>query len=111
MTDSDSNIPLNIDIPGDPEYRGQTSAALDPGNILLKRFRRHPGAMMGMIVLSVLAVASLFAFLSQYPVDQSDMSNRLQSPSITHMMGTDALGRDMLTRILYGGRISLSVGL
>ncbi len=39
------------------------------------------------------------------------MTNRLQSPSITHVMGTDALGRDMLTRVLYGGRISLSVGL
>src|SRR5260221_1872387 len=111
MTNQDSNIPLNIDVPDDPEYRRQTAEALDPGNILLKRFRRHPGAMIGMIVLSILIVASLFAFLSHYPVDQSDMSNRLQSPSITHIMGTDALGRDMLTRVLYGGRISLSVGL
>ncbi len=111
MTDSDSNIPLNIDVPSDPEYRRQTAEALDPGNILLKRFRRHPGAIIGMVVLSILAIASLFAFLSQYPVDQSDMTNRLQSPSITHIMGTDALGRDMLTRVLYGGRISLSVGL
>src|SRR5260370_38110714 len=111
MTNQDSNIPLNIDVRGDPEYRQKTAEALDPGNILLKRFRRHPGAMIGMIVLSILIVASLFAFLSHYPVDQSDMSNRLQSPSITHIMGTDALGRDMLTRVLYGGRISLSVGL
>src|SRR5260221_14762554 len=110
MANHDSNISFKIDAPDDSEYRKQTATALNPGNILLKRFRRHPGAMAGMVVLSILAIATLFAFLSPYPSDQSDMSNRLQSPSITHIMGTDALGRDMLTRVLYGGRISLSVG-
>src|SRR5690242_16690153 len=107
MTANDSNIPPKIDASDNSEYRKQTTTALNPGNILLKRFRRHPGAMAGMVVLSILAIATLFAFLSPFPSDQSDMSNRLQSPSITHIMGTDALGRDLLTRILYGGRISL----
>ena len=105
MTNQDSFTPLNIDVPGDPEYRKQTITALNPGNILLRRFRRHPGAMVGMVVLSVLIIAALLAFLSPYPANQSDMGNRLQSPSSAHIMGTDALGRDMLTRILYGGRI------
>jgi peptide/nickel transport system permease protein len=111
MTNHDSNIPLNIAVPGDPEFRRQPATALDPGNVLLRRFRRHPGAMVGMVVLAILSLATLFAFLSPYPADRSDMINRLQSPSAAHIMGTDALGRDMLTRVLYGGRISLSVGL
>ncbi len=50
MTNQDSNIPLNIDVPDDPEYRRQTAEALNPSNILLKRFRRPPGAMIGMVV-------------------------------------------------------------
>jgi peptide/nickel transport system permease protein len=80
-------------------------------SLVWKRFRRHPGAVVGIIVFSVLVLLSLLSPLSPYNPNASDMSNRFQSPSWQHPMGTDALGRDLLTRILYGGRISLSVGL
>jgi peptide/nickel transport system permease protein len=53
----------------------------------------------------------LFAPLSPYDPEVSSMAERLQSPSWVHPMGTDALGRDLFTRVLYGGRISLLVGL
>jgi peptide/nickel transport system permease protein len=75
-----------------------------------KRFRRHPGALVGSIVLSIIIVACLLASLSPYDPELSDLTKRLQPPSWEHPFGTDALGRDLLTRVLYGGRISLFVG-
>jgi peptide/nickel transport system permease protein len=76
-----------------------------------KRFSRHPGAMIGTIVFTVLVLAVLLGSLSPYSAVNSNVLERLQSPSWHHLMGTDALGRDLLTRILYGGRISLAVGM
>lgn len=76
-----------------------------------RRFRRHPGAIVGAIVLSLLILAVLLAPLSPYDPETSDLPARFQPPSWQHPMGTDALGRDLLTRVLYGGRISLMVGL
>ena len=76
------------------------------------RFRRHVTAMLGGIIMLIMTIVIAFApvFSPYDPFDQ-DLLNRLQPPSAEHWMGTDDLGRDMLTRILYGGRISLSVGL
>jgi peptide/nickel transport system permease protein len=76
-----------------------------------RRFRRHPGAITGFIILLIITVASILAPLSPYPPNESNIPERYQPPSLQHPMGTDALGRDLLTRVLYGGRISLSVGL
>jgi peptide/nickel transport system permease protein len=80
-------------------------------SLIWKRFRRHPGAIMGVIVLSCIILAVVFAGLSSYDPEKSDLTARYQPPSLAHPMGTDALGRDLLTRVLYGGRISLMVGL
>lgn len=74
-----------------------------------RRFRRHPGAMVGILILTIIVVCCIFAFLSPYDPETSDLAVRLQPPSWQHPFGTDALGRDMLTRVLYGGRISLMV--
>jgi peptide/nickel transport system permease protein len=76
-----------------------------------KRFRRHPGAMFGTIVLILLFLAIMLGSFSPYSAVNSNISERLRPPSWNHPMGTDALGRDLLTRILYGGRISVAVGL
>ena len=76
-----------------------------------RRFRRHPGAMAGLLVLSLLMLVVILAGFSPYDPEKSDVLNRLQPPSWKHPMGTDPLGRDLLTRVLYGGRISLLVGL
>ena len=78
--------------------------------LIWKRFRRHPGAIMGCIVLGCIILAVSLAGLSPYDPEKSDLTARYQPPSLTHPMGTDALGRDLMTRILYGGRISLTVG-
>jgi len=75
-----------------------------------RRFRRHPGAMVGAVILTILIISVLLAGLSPYDPEISDIKNRFQSPSWTHLFGTDGLGRDVLVRVLYGGRVSLTVG-
>jgi len=75
-----------------------------------RRFRRHPGALVGMVVLAFLVISILLAPLSPYDPEKSDIKNKYQSPSLQHPFGTDGLGRDQLTRVLFGGRISMFVG-
>jgi peptide/nickel transport system permease protein len=79
--------------------------------LVWRRFRRHPGAVGGMIVFSLIVLAVILVGFSPYDPNASNMAERLQPPSWQHPMGTDALGRDFMTRVLYGGRISLTVGL
>ncbi|MBM3126959.1 MAG: hypothetical protein FJZ87_18135, partial [Chloroflexi bacterium] len=79
--------------------------------IVWKRFRKHPGAIAGSVVLLSLILLVLLAPLLPYDPAASNISERFQPPSLAHPMGTDALGRDLLTRVLYGGRVSLTVGL
>ena len=76
-----------------------------------KRFRKHPGAIFGFCIIFIFFILTVFAPLSPYDPEASDISSRYQPPSLSHPMGTDALGRDLFTRVLYGGRISLTVGL
>jgi len=80
------------------------------GSLVWRRFRRHPGAVFGTIVLAIIVVAVLLASLLPYDPVESDIKNRYQAPSLQHPFGTDGLGRDLLTRCLYGGRVSLFVG-
>jgi peptide/nickel transport system permease protein len=79
--------------------------------VVWHRFRKHPGAIAGAFLLVIIMVSTLLVPLSPYDPEASDLSSKLQAPSWQHPFGTDALGRDMTTRILYGGRISLLVGL
>src|SRR5690349_10288674 len=76
-----------------------------------RRFRKHPGAVIGFIIFTLLIVMAILAPLSPYDPEASEMSVRNEAPSLSHVMGTDSLGRDLFTRILFGGRISLTVGL
>ncbi|MFN2216108.1 MAG: ABC transporter permease [Anaerolineales bacterium] len=79
--------------------------------MIWKRFRKHPSALIGVILLTIIVVSTILVPLSPYDPELSDLSSKLQPPSWAHPFGTDSLGRDMLTRVLYGGRISLFVGL
>lgn len=67
-------------------------------------------AILAIAIIVIFTIASVFAFLSPYDPNQIDPINRLLRPSITHLFGTDDVGRDYFTRSLYGGRISLMVG-
>ncbi len=90
---------------------GNLSEGASMASAVWKRFRKHPGAMGGVIVFALLTLAVLLASLSPYDPELSNMQERYHLPSLHHPMGTDALGRDLFTRVLYGGRISLTVGL
>src|SRR5512139_190779 len=87
-----------------------TAADISLSAIIWRRFRRHPGAITGIIVLGTIILMVLLAPLSPYDPEASSISERLEPPSLAHPMGTDALGRDLFTRVLYGGRVSLTVG-
>ena len=77
-----------------------------------RRFRRNKQAMVGMCMLLLMIFSAIFAsVISPYDPLQQDIINRLQPPSAAHFFGTDELGRDIFSRILYGSRISLTVGL
>lgn len=67
-------------------------------------------ALSAVIIIFTFCLASIFAFLSPFDPNQIDPINRLKAPDATNLFGTDNMGRDYLTRALYGGRISLTVG-
>ena len=75
-----------------------------------KRFTKHRGAILGVIIFGTLIIFCTLANISPYDPEASDLSKEFSAPSSIHWFGTDALGRDLFTRILYGGRISLVVG-
>jgi len=75
------------------------------------QFRRHKLAMFGLITLTILVVSVFFGpFVYTVDPEYIDFAVSNQPPSLEHPFGTDDLGRDLLARNLYGGRISLSVG-
>jgi peptide/nickel transport system permease protein len=76
-----------------------------------RRFRRHRMAMLGLAVLTVLVLASVFApLISHQSPTVPNLLNSDLPPSPQHLLGTDDLGRDVFTRLLYGGRVSLLIG-
>ncbi|HZU86782.1 MAG TPA: ABC transporter permease [Anaerolineaceae bacterium] len=79
---------------------------------ILRRFLRHRMAVAGAVTMLIIVLMVIFAdVIAPYSPTDMDLRNRFLPPSATHIMGTDDLGRDMFARVLYGGRISLAVGL
>jgi peptide/nickel transport system permease protein len=90
---------------------GMQSTVVGPWKIMWKRLRRNKLAMFGLIMITVMALAAIFApFLTPFGRDSVDLLNTNAKPGSEHLLGTDSLGRDILTRLLYGARISLTVG-
>lgn len=78
--------------------------------VLIKLFK-NKFALTGLIVITLLIVVALFApVISPYTPSEQNVFERLQAPSLTHIFGTDDLGRDVFTRMVFGARISLAVG-
>ena len=112
MTDSkvygalsaDDQVPTEPEAAAIPRRRTRASAAW-------LAFRRDKTAIVSVSLLLVVVVACLLAPLLPVNPDATDIANRLAAPSEEHLFGTDELGRDYFARVLYGGRVSLAVGL
>ena len=92
-----------------------TAAAKRPADTLTaevwRRFRRHRLAIFGAAMLAIIVFAvAIGPLIYRVPINEIDFKAKLKTPSWAHPMGTDDLGQDILARMLYGGRISLAVG-
>lgn len=82
-----------------------------PNSGTWQQLKRHKLALVSIAVVVVLATACFAApLIAPYDFDAIDLGNIRQPPSLAHPMGTDDLGRDLLTRVLYGGRVSILIG-
>ena len=90
------------------EKRKKTSNAL----AIFKRFRRSKLAVVGLSILLVLVILAIIApWIAPYPYDEMVLKEKLQKPNAKHLFGTDEKGRDVLSRLLYGAKYSLSIGI
>jgi peptide/nickel transport system permease protein len=84
---------------------------MSEGPALWRGFERHKAALLSLFVLALLGAACLLApLIAPYSFDGIDLDQLRQAPSFSHPMGTDDLGRDVYTRLLFGGRVSLLIG-
>lgn len=87
-------------------------ASESPGRRALRRFLRHRLAMFGLVIIVLLAVIAIAApLVAPYSYYEQDLKLFRTGPSAAHLLGTDSFGRDVLSRLIYGARVSLSVGL
>lgn len=78
----------------------------------IKKMKKNKGAVVGTIILLFFITTSALApVIAPYPVNDMNFEDSLQGPSMAHWLGTDEFGRDIWTRMLYGGRVSLLMGL
>lgn len=83
-----------------------------PSQLVWKRLKKSKTAMVGLAIISVIVFMAVFAdVVAPYPYDQPDYSNIFAYPSAEHIMGTDDLGRDIFSRVIYGARVSLVIAL
>lgn len=81
-------------------------------SITMRRLTKNKMAMVGLVIIIVLALLAILApYISPHQYDKTDFSATYQGPSAEHWFGTDELGRDIFSRLLFGARFSLSIGL
>jgi peptide/nickel transport system permease protein len=79
---------------------------------MISVFVGRPLPVIGFVIIALLILVAIFApLLAPYPPNQMDIVNKLQQPNSAHWLGTDSLGRDTLSRIIYGSRTSLIIGI
>ncbi|MCL6451635.1 MAG: ABC transporter permease [Acetobacteraceae bacterium] len=89
----------------------KTTGGLESLRIVWRRLKRHRLALSGFVLFLVLVFLALFApWIAPYPPNQTDFPRSLKPPCREHLMGTDEFGRDVLSRVIYGARMSLQVG-
>ncbi|MGE0040942.1 MAG: ABC transporter permease [Vicinamibacterales bacterium] len=90
---------------------GPAVAATPVGGLIWQELRRHRLAVISLAVVGLMTVACVAApLIAGYEFDAIDLGSIRQAPTWGHIMGTDDLGRDLFTRVLYGGRVSILIG-
>ena len=80
--------------------------------IVSRRLSQNPSAVFGFVVAVFLALIAIFApLIAPYSYDKQDLLNTRTAPSVEHLFGTDELGRDVFSRVIWGSRFSLSIGI
>lgn len=88
------------------------AAAITGGPTAWQRARRSPGLVIGLVMVVAMVLVAVFApWLAPYDPDEQDVVVPLAAPSVEHLFGTDYFGRDVLSRVIWGARISLSIGI
>ncbi|MEC9488695.1 MAG: oligopeptide ABC transporter permease [Halanaerobium sp.] len=83
-----------------------------PWRVAWKRFKKNKLALLGLFIILIMALMAIFApWISPYDPNETDILNTKEPPSGEHWLGTDRIGRDLFSRLIYAGRISLTVGL
>ena len=101
-------------MPSSIQESDMSEEALKTGQLaeVWRRLKRNRAATIGgVIVLLFVAIAILAPLIAPYNPDEGDLTKRLNPPSREHLLGTDFLGRDLLSRVIYGARVSMVVGL
>jgi peptide/nickel transport system permease protein len=94
-----------------PQAVAQQAPPFSQRGATLRRLLKHPGGVVGgLVTCTFFAIALLAPWLSPYDPLAQDLERRLRGPSWAHLLGTDDLGRDILSRVMHGARISLTVG-
>ncbi len=90
---------------------GRKAQRFSPWHEAWRRFRRHKMALFSAFALFLIVFGVLAGpFIWRVPINEIDFAAKLQGPSWSHPLGTDDLGQDLLARLIYGGRISIAVG-
>ena len=107
-----SSTPASLSADGKPPAALAAAPPLSPSREAWRRFRKHKLAVASLVALTLIVFCVAFGTLF-WPLAINDIafSSMLQGPSMAHPFGTDDLGQDILARMIYGGRISLAVGL
>lgn len=84
---------------------------MSPWKVVWKRLKRNKLAMLGLYTLIILVAFAVIGPFFSYKMEATDTANINVAPSLKHILGTDEVGRDVFARLMYGGRISLSVGI
>ena len=97
---------------------GKPSAESEPkrrsrlADFLMRLLKEQPlGTACGMIVLLLILVAIFADALAPYPFDEMHLRDRMTGSSVQYLLGTDHIGRDLLSRLIFGARVSMLVGL